>query len=186
MHAALKLQCAGFLQSLMDPGAVAACMAAGVGGLVHGLAVGGKRDTLHGEPVLVTGVVTALSDGEWSDTGPVHGGRRHLSAGNCAGILVAEGRMTLVLTSLRCDHSSRGLFHQLGIEPVQRRSGVVAKLGCGGTAGDVRADRRRTVCSWRTRRANTSADNVMASFSFKHRRSPLFPFEAHAELTVGP
>ena len=30
----------------------------------------------------------------------------------------------------------------------------------------------------------TSAD--MASFSFKHRRSPLFPFEAHAELTVGP
>ena len=44
-------------------------MAAGVGGLLHGLAVGGKRDTLHGEPVLVTGVVTTLSDGEWSDTG---------------------------------------------------------------------------------------------------------------------
>ena len=37
--------------------------------------------------------------------------------------------MTLVLTSLRCDNSSRGLFHQLGIEPEQHRSGVVAKGG---------------------------------------------------------
>ena len=168
------------LQSLVDPGAVAACMAAGVGGLVHGLAVGGKRDTLHGEPVLVTGVVTALSDGEWSDTGPVHGGRRHLSAGNCAGILVAEGRVTLVLTSLRCDNSSRGLFYQLGIKPEQQRV-VVAK---GVEAPRATFEPIAAALLMANTPGITSAD--MASFSFKHRRSPLFPFEAHAELTVGP
>ncbi|MBI1881902.1 MAG: M81 family metallopeptidase [Chloroflexi bacterium] len=47
---------------LADPEAVAICWAAGVGAEVT-LAVGGKADRWHGEPVKVTGAVRALSDG---------------------------------------------------------------------------------------------------------------------------
>jgi microcystin degradation protein MlrC len=47
---------------LADPAAVAACWAAGAGAEVR-LAVGGKTDRWHGEPIEVTGTVRALSDG---------------------------------------------------------------------------------------------------------------------------
>ena len=178
LHAAIKLGCSGFLQSLVDPEAVRVCMAAGVGGLVRELAVGGKNDLLHGESVLVSGVVTGLSNGEWWDTGPVHGGRRHFSAGDCASILVAEGRVTLALTSMRCDNSSRGLFHQLGIRPEEQRV-VVAK---GVEAPRATFEPIAAALLMSNTPGITSAD--MTSFSFKHRRSLLFPFEEHAELAT--
>jgi microcystin degradation protein MlrC len=47
---------------LADPEAVAFCWAAGEGAEVM-LAVGGKADRWHGEPVTVTGIVRALSAG---------------------------------------------------------------------------------------------------------------------------
>ena len=47
---------------LADREAVAACWDAGVGAEVS-LLVGGKTDRWHGEPVAVTGMVRALSDG---------------------------------------------------------------------------------------------------------------------------
>lgn len=49
---------------LADPEAVAACRDAGQGVEVT-LAVGGKTDRWHGQPVTVTGIVRALSDGEF-------------------------------------------------------------------------------------------------------------------------
>lgn len=49
---------------LADPDAVAACWEAGEGAKLT-LAVGGKVDQWHGEPVTVSGVVRALSDGEF-------------------------------------------------------------------------------------------------------------------------
>ena len=69
--AALDQGIEGFVQSLVDPEAVAACVKAGIGGIVEGLAIGGKADTLHGTSILVSGVVQAISDGTWDDAGSV-------------------------------------------------------------------------------------------------------------------
>ena len=55
-----------YLQTLYDPEAVTACEAAGVGAQVT-LAVGGKTDDLHGDPVTVTGTVRVLFDGQYED-----------------------------------------------------------------------------------------------------------------------
>lgn len=72
---ALQQGVSGFLMTLKDPEAVAACTGAGVGASLS-LAVGGKTDDLHGSPVALTCVVRKLSDGEWEDNSPTHGGGR--------------------------------------------------------------------------------------------------------------
>lgn len=54
LAAAQRLGIRGLFQSLCDPESVAACVAAGVGQTLE-LAVGGKTDDIHGEPVRVKG-----------------------------------------------------------------------------------------------------------------------------------
>src|SRR5206468_10165597 len=55
---------------LWDPGAVQACVAAGVGARVT-LDVGGKVDDRHGAPLRVTGTVRTISDGRFVHKGPM-------------------------------------------------------------------------------------------------------------------
>ena len=66
LEIAQRLGVRGYLQTLYDPEAVAACVAAGVGGEVT-LEVGAKTDTMHGRPVRVTGRVRSLSDGKFEE-----------------------------------------------------------------------------------------------------------------------
>jgi microcystin degradation protein MlrC len=58
-----------FLQTLYDPEAVQACVAAGVGSEIT-LKVGGKTDDMHGSPAEVTGRVRTISDGKFEDPQP--------------------------------------------------------------------------------------------------------------------
>jgi microcystin degradation protein MlrC len=176
LRAALRQRVDGFLQTLVDPAAVAACLAAGVGGSVRGLAVGGKVDSLHGEPVEVAGVVTAVSDGEWEDPGPVHGGPRRFSAGACASVLVARGKVTLVLTSKRCPNVSLGVFTHLGIAPEAFRV-IVAK---GVESPRLAFEPIAAALLTANTPGITSVD--MTTFAFQRRRVPLYPFEKNAQL----
>jgi microcystin degradation protein MlrC len=95
LHEALAQGLDGFLLTLKDPEAVAACISAGVGATLT-LDVGGKTDSLHGAPVTLTGLVLGLSDGKWEDRSPTHGGGRFYSAGHCA--CFEAGGVTVVLT----------------------------------------------------------------------------------------
>ena len=176
LRAALRQRVEGFLQTLVDPAAVAACLAAGVGGSVRGLAVGGKVDSLHGEPVEVAGVVTAISEGEWEDPGPVHGGPRRFSAGACASVLVARGKVTLVLTSKRCPNVSLGVFTHLGIAPEAFRV-IVAK---GVESPRLAFEPIAAALLTANTPGITSVD--MTTFAFQHRRVPFYPFEKNAQL----
>src|SRR5688572_16425766 len=83
LEIAQQLGVRGYLQTLYDPEAVAACVAAGVGGEVT-LEVGAKTDTMHGRPVRVTGWVRALSDGRFEEPTAVHEGFRFFDAGQTA------------------------------------------------------------------------------------------------------
>ncbi len=87
---------------MRDPGAVAACLDAGVGERVT-LTLGGKTDDRHGDPIEgVDGYVAAITDGEFVNTGPMgtgsenHLGRTiHLRCGEVDGVsvLVTENRL---------------------------------------------------------------------------------------------
>ena len=100
------------LQSLSDAEVVAACVEAGVGSEVT-LDVGGKTDDMHGKPVRVTGVVRAISDGDFEETRPIHGGYRYFSAGTCVRLDTTDGN-TLLLTAMRSGNTSREQLYHLG------------------------------------------------------------------------
>ena len=56
---AQRLGARGVLETVRDPQAVQACVAAGVGATIT-LTLGGKTDALHGPPVSVTGYVRLI------------------------------------------------------------------------------------------------------------------------------
>lgn len=105
---------------IMDPEAVAACIAAGVGSAVT-LRVGGKHDGLHGEPVEVTGRVRLIHEGSFPLAGPMGAGT-FASRGKTVVLEIGgPGGIELQLTELRGHPSDLNHFRAFGIEPTQRR-----------------------------------------------------------------
>lgn len=116
----------GWVVALADPEAVTQCMAAGIGATVS-LKTGGKADSLHGEPVAVTGHVKCLHDGQYIETEARHGGQRYHNQGHTAVLQIGSSTTpgTLVFTSRREPPFSLGQLLSLGIQPQQQRILVV-------------------------------------------------------------
>lgn len=170
---ARRLGVRSYLQTLYDPEAVAACVAAGVGNTLT-LAVGGKTDSLHGRPVEVTGKIRLISDGQFEDPRPTHGGWRHFNGGTTVVLETTEDH-TLVLTSRRIGNTSIQQMYSLGIRPEEKRV-VVAK-------GVVSPRPAYQPIAARIILVNTPGVTTadLSFFTYRHRRRPLFPFEADAE-----
>lgn len=172
LDAALRLGARSYVQSLYDPEAVAACVAAGVGSVVT-LAVGAKTDDLSGEPVTVTGRVRVLSDGKFEETGPIHGGFRFFDGGTTA-VLECADDITLVLTSERVGNMSLAQMHTVGVFPERKQIAVAKGVHSPRPAyGPIAAE----LILVNTPGA-TSSD--LSTFTYHHRRHPLFPFEPDA------
>lgn len=95
---------------LADPAAVAACAQAGAGASVQ-LAIGGKLDRVHAQPLTVSGTVTRLDPPE----------------NPSLAVLQVEG-VTVVLTADRRAFTTLASFRAARIDPLQRRI-VIVKLG---------------------------------------------------------
>jgi len=108
---------------LYAPDEVALCAVVGVGQMVD-LVVGGKVDSLHGEPISVTGKVRLLHDGDYEEPLARHGGRRFHSMGMTA-LVELNDRIFLVLTTQRHPPFSLGQLTCLGIQPERMRVLVV-------------------------------------------------------------
>jgi microcystin degradation protein MlrC len=174
---AKRLGIKSFLQTLYDPEAVAACVAAGVGSTVT-LDVGGKTDDLHGSPVTVTGKVRILFAGQWEDPVPTHGGWRFFDSGTTAVVETTDDH-TLVLTSLRCGNTSLEQMYTVGIHPewfqVVVAKGVVSpRPAYSRVANEIVLVNTPGV---------TTSD--LSFFTYRRRRHPLYPFERVATYTPG-
>jgi len=172
LAAARRLGVRRYLQILYDPEAVGACIEAGVGRTIT-LAVGAKTDHLHGEPVTVTGRVRSIAEGRYEEPRPTHGGFRFFDDGVRAVLETAEGQ-TLVFTSHRAGNTSIEQMYSLGIRP-EAYQVVVAK----------------GVQSPRPAYAPIAAEIILVdtpgaaaadlgTFTYHHRRRPLYPFEPDA------
>jgi microcystin degradation protein MlrC len=125
----LEQKAQGWVVVICDAKARDAAFHAGVGGAFD-MAVGGKTDKMHGNPVRVSGRVKALTDGKYIETEVRHGGGRHNDMGLTAVIEAAGSTRDLpnilVLTGVPTSPNS---IHQLvsnGVYPSRERI-LVAK-----------------------------------------------------------
>ncbi|MBM3395243.1 MAG: M81 family metallopeptidase [Betaproteobacteria bacterium] len=104
-----------------DPAAVAQLVASGVGARVT-LPVGGKMDMpaigRRGEPLELTGVVRAITDGEYTITGPQFHGMRCFM-GRTA--VLDTGAALVVITERNQEPWDVGVFTSVGIDPARQR-----------------------------------------------------------------
>jgi microcystin degradation protein MlrC len=106
---------------LVDPEAVAEAVRAGVGNTLT-VAVGGKTDAWHGDPVMVTGKVRSLHDGDFTTSTRFNAGRQRRGT---TAVVVCEG-VEIILTSRQAHSFEPNTFRSVGIEPTERRI-LVAK-----------------------------------------------------------
>ncbi|HZP88685.1 MAG TPA: M81 family metallopeptidase [Burkholderiales bacterium] len=104
-----------------DPQAVAQMVAAGVGARVT-LKVGGKMDMpaidQRGEPLELTGVVRAITDGEYTITGPqFHGMRCYMGRT----VVLDTGAAEIVVSEKNQEPWDRGVFTSVGVDPTHKR-----------------------------------------------------------------
>ena len=102
---------------IADPESVDQAVKAGIGNRVQ-LNVGGKTDTQHGAPVVLTGSVKALSDGRFILKGPMGRG----TAGNMGRTAVVQiGGIEIILTERRIQPYDAQVLRSVGIEPKARK-----------------------------------------------------------------
>jgi microcystin degradation protein MlrC len=106
---------------LWDPDAVQRMTQAGIGATLT-LELGGKTDMPSidraGEPLLVTGKVTVLTDGEWVVRGPMYHGLT-VQMGPTA--VLDTGKMQIVVVSRHHEPWDQGIFLSVGIDPAYKR-----------------------------------------------------------------
>ena len=106
---------------IRDPESVGRMIEAGVGATVT-LKVGGKMDMpaigRKGEPLELTGVVRAITDGEYTITGPQLTGVRAYM-GRTA--VLDTGTAEVVITERNQEPWDRGIFTSVGIDPQRKR-----------------------------------------------------------------
>jgi microcystin degradation protein MlrC len=157
---------------LFDPAAAAQCVEAGVASRVE-LAVGGKTDALHGNPVRIAGTVRTLSDGIFEETEVRHGGWGRNNQGVTAVVETRE-RHTVVLTSRRMAPFSLQQILSLGIRPESKQVIVVKGVVAPRAAYDPIAAETILVDT-----PGVTADSP-GHFRYRRRRVPLFPLEPDA------
>jgi microcystin degradation protein MlrC len=106
---------------IRDPEAVGALIKAGVGTKVT-LPVGGKMDmpaiNRKGEPLELTGVVRAITDGEYTITGPQFTGVRAMMGRT---VVFATDAAEIVVTERLQEPWDVGVFTSVGIDPTRKK-----------------------------------------------------------------
>jgi microcystin degradation protein MlrC len=172
MAEVLKQGLTNALVILYDPEAVQACIQAGVRHDVA-LSTGGKTDRLHGQPLQLRGTVRLISDGLFTETQDRHGGWGKYDQGVTAVVETPE-QHTFVLTSLRMAPMSLEQLLSLGIKPQTKQVLIVKGVVAPRAAYDPVARQVILVDTPGLTCANPQ------SFSYQHRRRPLYPLETSA------
>jgi microcystin degradation protein MlrC len=158
---------------LCDPEAVAALHAAGVGTTIT-LAIGNKLTSeavRPQRPLTVTGVVRALTDGEYTISGPTYTGQRAFM-GRAA--VLDIGAATLVVTERTHEPWDLGVFESVGVDPRRARFLLLkSRMYCRPVFVPIAA--ALVECD---SRGVTSSDYGL--FRFEHVKRPVFPLDAGA------
>ena len=157
--------------AVWDPAAVAAMTAAGIGAEVT-LDLGGKTAMpsigREGAPLRVSGLVRALSAGEWVARGPMFTGMR-ISTGPTA--VLDTGALEIVVVSRHHEPWDLGIFESVGIEPAKKRY-LVLKSRIHYRAAFAPIAKHTIHCDGE---GVTTSDN--ARLRFERVRRPIYPLD---------
>ena len=157
--------------AVWDPAAVEEMARAGVGSTVT-LSLGGKTDMpsigLAGAPLVVTGKVKLVSDGEWVCRGPMYTGVT-VMMGMTAVLQV--GSVEIVVVSRHHEPWDLGVFTSVGIDPAAKRY-LVLKSRIHYRAGFAPIGTATITCDGD---GVTTSDNGLLNFS--RLRRPIYPLD---------
>jgi microcystin degradation protein MlrC len=158
-----------------DPEAVRACSAAGVGATLD-LALGGKTDRLHGDPLPLRAYVRLLADGRYVNDGPMMTGLTvdlgPIALLVCRAPDATNGPTVEVLVTSRAETPiDLNVFRAHGIEPTRRR--VLALKGKGHFRAAFAPIARRIVLVEGP--GITGAD--LGRLPFRQIRRPIWPLD---------
>lgn len=152
---------------IADPESVELSIRCGVGNVAR-LNLGGKTDSLHGEPVRLDAYVKLISDGVFVQEGLMGGGAEK-TMGRAA-VLVKDG-VEIVVTERRIQPYDTALLRSVGIEPTRRR--IIALKSAVHFRGTYQA------ISERIFDADTPGVHRADFSNFKYRnlRRPMYPLQ---------
>jgi microcystin degradation protein MlrC len=164
---------------IMDPAAVDACIAAGIGATVT-LSVGGKHDAFHGEPVEVTGCVRLVHEGGFELSGVMGRGMRASRGRTVVLEINGPGGIELQLTDLRGHPNDLNYFRAFGIEPTERRILVVK------SAAHFRAAFEPIATKVIEVDAPGISTPKLETLEYKRLRHPIYPFDGDFKWRADP
>lgn len=157
----------GVFAVIWDPKAVAIAVEAGVGEKVS-LVLGGKTDEMHGEPLDVTGIVKRISDGKFTNLGPMSTGAES-DMGKT--VVLDIGGNEVIVTSKRKQPTDLGLYKSQGINLDDKRFVVVK------SSVHYRAAHEPVAKEIIELDTPGLTSPRLASFEFKNIRRPIFPLD---------
>ncbi|MGE3797749.1 MAG: M81 family metallopeptidase [Thermomicrobiales bacterium] len=152
---------------IADQESVEQAVAAGEGSGVA-LAVGGKVDRFHGEPVPVTATVQRITNGRWIHEGPENAG---VVADMGQTAVVRTGGVTIVLTTVKSMPGDLQQLRSVGIEPANQRI-IVVKASVRWRGGFEPIMARGILVE-----TPGICTIDLSSLDFEHLRRPIFPLD---------
>lgn len=164
----MRRRVSGSVVSIADPEATREAVEAGAGARVS-LCVGGKRDRMHGDPVLLAGTVRWCGDGAFTLKGSWMRGLT-LRPGRCAWI-ESDAGVWVVLSERKVPPFDAGELRRVGIEPATCRViAVKSAIAWQAAYGDLAAEAIYVdtpgICTPHLHR-----------LPYQNRRRPLCPFD---------
>lgn len=160
---------------IRDPETVAQAVAAGMGSEIT-VRLGGKTDNRHGSPAIGGARVIRITDGVFTNTGPMGtGGRTRMGT---TALLELDG-VKVIVTEQRVQALDLSLFRSIGIEPTMARviavkSSVHFRAAFAPIAGAIIDVDTPGISS-----------PHLAHFTFRHVRRPVWPLDPDATYTNG-
>jgi microcystin degradation protein MlrC len=157
----------GVIALIWDPGVVSQALDAGDGQTVD-IRLGGRTDDLHGAPLHVTARVKTLSDGTFTNEGPMGTGAQ-TDMGPTA--VLEIGGNDVIVTSKRYQPLDLQLYRSLGIDLASKRFIVVK------SSVHFRAAHEPVAAEIIELDAPGLSSPRLTGFGFKNIRRPIFPLD---------
>lgn len=158
----------GVLAVMWDPAVVTQALDAGEDQRIQ-ITLGGHTDTLHGAPLQVTARVKGLSDGTFTNEGPMGTGAES-DMGPTA--LLEIGGNDVIIASKRLQPLDLQLYKSLGIDPATKRFIVVK------SSVHYRAAHEPIAAEVIELDTPGLTSPRLTGFGFQHVRRPIFPLDA--------